>query len=67
MPPWYILVPLMIIVPVWLAYDTSKDKVLEWKDKVKENIRARRGKRMQKQKLSEKELFMAAYDDGNML
>jgi hypothetical protein len=67
MPPWYILVPIIIILPVWLVYDTGKRKVIEWKDKVKERVKEKREKRKQQRKATEKELLIAAYDSGNTL
>lgn len=59
--PWYILIPLAIIVSGFIAYDTSKSKIIEWRDKAKENIKEKREKRMQKRKASEKEILIAAY------
>lgn len=65
--PWYILVPFAIIVSATIAYIMSKDTVIEWKDKAKENIRDERGKRVQKRKVAEKMMLSAAHDDGNVI
>lgn len=60
--PRCILVPLAIIVSGFIAYDTSKNKIIEWRDKAKENIKEKREKRMLKRKDSEKEILIAAYE-----
>jgi phosphate/sulfate permease len=65
--PWYILVPLVIVVSAMIAYKTSKDTVIELRDKVKENIKDKKEKRIQQRKATEKEMLIAAYDDENML
>lgn len=63
MPPWYLLIPLAVLVGCLIV----KDEVIGWKDNMKDKIDEKRNQRIEKRKVAEKEVLISAYDSGDAL
>jgi hypothetical protein len=61
LPPWYILVPMVPPVLIWVGLDICKNQVLEWKTRIVQKIKDNRKERKQKRQATEKEILLSTY------